>query len=209
MQSMTPTRMKPTTNASRLGRVARWRRGGFTVPGSPRCGACQRGNAPGCRQARDCRSRGQDGCEVRQDPRRPKGPAALLRLAEQTGPLGMHGRLPYRLAATGAPERPDVRRHGHGSKGVGHGQGTLRDTGHLGRQGPVHLHRGQRREGYRQRRARFLCGVIVQERVVRPQDDNHSFLGRRRLLAARSLAACSAGTRPLPQGPGMPWSPTC
>jgi predicted lipoprotein with Yx(FWY)xxD motif len=31
MQSMTPTRMKPTTNASRLGRVARWRRGGFTV----------------------------------------------------------------------------------------------------------------------------------------------------------------------------------
>jgi len=31
MQSMTPTRMKPITNAPRLGRVARWRRGGFTI----------------------------------------------------------------------------------------------------------------------------------------------------------------------------------
>ncbi len=48
--------------------------------------------------------------------------------------------LSYRLATTGAFQGPEVSRGRPGCEGFGHGQGSLRDTGHLERQGPVHLH---------------------------------------------------------------------
>ena len=140
---LTTPQMKPTP----LNRAARWRRGGVTVGvaaiGLSLAALAAPANAathPAASKSRDGRSRSQNRCELRQNPRRPKGAAAVLRHEEHSRPLGMHQRLPYRLATIGAFQGPEGGRGRPGCEGFGDGQGSLRDTGHLERQGPVHLH---------------------------------------------------------------------
>jgi predicted lipoprotein with Yx(FWY)xxD motif len=154
----TPSEPQPRhrSRSERLGRTARWRLGGATLTAvglglsmaalaaSPASAASDTAATKSATVAVEVKTVAKFG-KILEDQ---KGLPLYYDAANKPGHWACTGSCLTAWPPLVLPKGQKSASMGTAMKGFGHRQGPVRDPGHLGRQGPVYLHRGHRGQGY-------------------------------------------------------------